>query len=370
MSKFWKSLSGMNLKLIASAVLSLCLFGIVALISNRLIYGLEDQHMASRWSEDGDVAQISCYFSESSKLTEDSIIDMTYAIDAGILNAGILQDAENEGARLWLSSYSAAGNVSLKREDKYANVAAYGVGGDFFRFHPLDLVAGGYFYGDDLMQDYCILDTNTAWKLFGSNDIVGMTVDVGNVPHVVVGVYEREESKMLEAAGLNETVIYVSYNSLNAYGSHSGIKHFEVVMPNPIKNFAYDLVKENVGVTEQNVEIVENSSRFSLLSRLKLLSLFGTRSMTGKAIIYPYWENMARGYEDILLVLTFFMVLFVLYPTILVTIWLVRYFRRKTWTFKSVLISFVKSLARLFRFLGKKIKENRKKNQKNKEFDL
>lgn len=49
-------------------------------------------------------------------------------------------------------------------------------------FHPLKLITGSYFSGNDLMQDYCIIDQDAAWQLFGSNDVVGMTVYIGNVP--------------------------------------------------------------------------------------------------------------------------------------------------------------------------------------------
>ncbi len=63
--------------------------------------------------------------------------------------------------------------------------------------------------------------------------------------------------------------------------------------------FAYSKVKEGIGIDEKNVEIVENSRRYSLPNRIKTILAFGTRSMNGKAIIYPYWENLARGYEDI-----------------------------------------------------------------------
>ena len=67
-------------------------------------------------------------------------------------------------------------------------------------FHPLKLITGAYFSGNDLMQDYCIIDQDAAWQLFGSNDVVGMTVYFGNVPHIVTGGVQRAESRMDKAA--------------------------------------------------------------------------------------------------------------------------------------------------------------------------
>ena len=213
---------------------------------------------------------------------------------------------------------------------------AIGIGGDFFMFHPLKLITGSYFSGNDLMQDYCIIDQDAAWQLFGSNDVVGMTVYIGNVPHIVTGVVQRPDSRMDKAAGLNSTVVYVSYETLSAYGTNNGINHYEIVMPNPVDEFAYSKVKEGIGIDEKNVEIVENSRRYSLPNRIKTILAFGTRSMNGKAIIYPYWENLARGYEDIIALLTVFMLLLSLYPVVTVIWCFVHWWRHKGWTLKDV----------------------------------
>ena len=60
------------------------------------------------------------------------------------------------------------------------------------------------------------------------------------------------------------------------------------------------------------------------------------RSMNGKAIIYPYWENIARGYADILMVLTLFGILFLAYPVGLGIVFFCIWWRHKGWTMKDV----------------------------------
>ena len=211
-----------------------------------------------------------------------------------------------------MDAYSADGKITLVNGSNTLDANAIGIGGDFFLFHPLKLITGSYFSGNDLMQDYCIIDQDAAWQLFGSNDVVGMTVYIGNVPHIVTGVVRRPQGRMEKAAGLTSTVVYVSYETLEAYGTSNGINHYEIVMPNPVDEFAYGKVKDGIGIDEKNVEIVENSRRYSLPNRIKTILAFGTRSMNGKAIIYPYWENLARGYEDIIALLTVFMLLLLL----------------------------------------------------------
>lgn len=134
-------------------------------------------------------------------------------------------------------------------------------------------------------------------------------------------------------------MIFVSYTTLNAYGSNHGINHYEIVMPNPISEYAYSYVKENIGVEEAECVIVENSSRYDLWNRLKLIKDFAARSMNGKAIIYPYWENVARGYEDIASLLTFLMLLFTVYPAVALLVMLYKRWKRKKWTARSIYVS-------------------------------
>ena len=297
------------------------------------------QQMAERWSEKKDVSQISCFFSPNAGITSDRIESFRHSLDTALQEASIVQESPNADARLWADAYSADGQITVSSDRSTLTADAIGIGGDFFQFHPLQLLDGGYFSESYLNQDYCILDEDSAWQLFGSNDIAGMTVTINNIPHIVAGVVERDDGRLAEAAGLDSTVIYVSYSTLSSLGSCNGINHYEIVMPNPVKGYAYDYVKGNIGVAEKEVEIVENSTRYELLNRFQVLADFGTRSMNGKAIIYPYWENIARGYEDIIALITLFAVLFLLYPTALFIILIVIHWRHKSWTARSIYIT-------------------------------
>lgn len=319
-----------------SGAISFILFLILLMITNHMAASQESQQMAARWSKDGDVTQISCFFSRNADISEDTIVRFEHALDGALQEASVTQESENPGARLWADAYSADGKVSISGNRGSMEADAIGIGGDFFLFHPLKLLYGSYFSGKDLMQDYCVLDEDAAWQLFGSNDIAGMTVYIGGIPHIVTGVVERPQGRLEKAAGLDATVVYVSYKTLSELGTSNGINHYEIVMPDPVSDFAYNIVKENMSVQEKEMEMLENTSRYSLLSRLEAIAEFGTRSMNGKAIIYPYWENIARGYEDIIALLTVFMLLFLLYPMLLLTVLLVILWKRKTWTFKTV----------------------------------
>lgn len=131
-------------------------------------------------------------------------------------------------------------------------------------------------------------------------------------------------------------------------------------MPNPVTGFAVNYIREKLGTEEKETEIVENTTRYSLLSRLKLLTQFGTRSMNGKAIIYPYWENIARGYEDILALLTLFGLLFLAWPVGLVLVFFCIWWKHKGWTMRDVRL---KLMDKAERWVEKRREKRRKKKK-------
>ncbi|MFG6357931.1 MAG: ABC transporter permease [Acetatifactor sp.] len=360
MKKWLRSLSGKQIKLGLSAgicaILSLLLTGVIALLAGTQA----EQRIARRWSSEGGVAQVSCFFSPNADITPDSIESFEHSLDNALKEASIELDSPNPGARLWADAYSADGTVTLSTDKGSVQADALGIGGDFFLFHQLRLLSGSYFSGNDLMQDYVILDRETAWQLFGSVDVAGMLVTISGRPHMVIGVVERPGGKLYEAAGLDGPRVFVSYETLSAYGSSGGINHFEIVMPNPVRQYALNYVREQLGKQEREVEVLENSTRYSIGKRLRLLLDFGTRSMNGKAIIYPYWENVARGYEDILALLTLFQMLFLLYPSGVLLIWIVIRWKHKTWTARTVFATAQDKLQRA----GERRREKRKNGQK------
>lgn len=359
-----------------AAAVSFIIFLILLGVSNHMASSLLSQTVSERWSSEGGVAQISCFFSVNSSITKDSIEEFEHSVDDILKEESITLEASNEedapqrseSARLWADAYSADGKVNIASDRTSISVSAIGIGGDFFLFHPLQLINGAYFSGNDLMQDYCVLDEDAAWQLFGSNDVAGQMVTIGGMPHIVTGVIKRPDGRLNEAAGLSETVVYVSYETLEQYGKSNGINHYEIVMPDPVSGFALGKVKEKLGSDEKNVEIFENDSRFSILSRVNTILEFGTRSMNGKAIIYPYWENEARGYEDIIALITVFMFVFLIYPVIFLIVKLIKWWKHKKWTFKDVWNRLRDRIERMIEIWRQKRTNKKNNDQEEEEF--
>ena len=336
MKKLMKGLTRRRIILGITGVCSLILGLVLAAVGDNLAGEQLCQGMAARWSDQKDVSQVSCFFSRESGIEENQILSFEHQLDKALEEASIVNDSENANARLWADAYSATGKVTIASSRSSVEVSAVGIGGDFFQFHPLQLVSGSYFSGNDVLQDYVVIDEDAAWQLFGSNDVAGQMVTISGIPHIITGVVKREDGRIAEAAGLTSSVAYVSYSTLTNYGTSYGLNTYELVMPNPVSGYAKKYVMENIGVDGVEVEVVENTTRFALLGRLKVLASFGTRSMSSKAIIYPYWENIARGYEDILALITVFMLLAFLYPAVLLMIAVILAWRHKTWTVAGV----------------------------------
>lgn len=324
---------------------------------------LQDQQMAQRWSEEGGVSQISCFFSRQAFMTEEQVIGFEHRLDSVLKEASIEVESQNEGARLWADAYSASGSITVSTDRTTLNLKAIGIGGDFFQFHPQKLLYGNYFSGNDLNQDYIVIDEETAWQLFGGIDVSGKFVTIGGQPHMIAGVIHRDQERMEKAAGLEESIIYVHLHTLQNYGyGADGLECYEIVMPNPIKGFAMEKVKEGLSVDEREVIYVENTGRFGIAKCLELLLQFGYRSMNGKAILYPYWENLARGYEDRLALVTAVFVFALAVPGVLVLIWAIGKWRHKKWTFGSLV---KKAANQIYAFQAKHAERKRRaKNKK------
>lgn len=329
-----QSLSLRQVVLSLTIVVSLAGFLILTLWCNSKINSLSDQQAAKRWSEEGGYAQVSAFLAEDAGIDDFQIRSFENQLETALSEAAVVK--ENESARLYVDAYSAQGKITVVSEQSTLEANAIGIGGDFFFFHPLQLVSGRYFSGDELMQDFIILDEEAAWQLFGSSNIEGMSVDIAGVPHYVAGVIKRETGRFAQSAGLQNTVIYVSNDTLINYGISEGISCYEVVAPNPVKGFVYNTLKEKFGLNENEMLVVENSVRYSLDAMIPVVLDFGTRSMQNAAIHFPYWENIARGYEDIRALVLLFQFILLLIPAIILLIFLIIKWKNRKYKLKDI----------------------------------
>ena len=332
------------------AVISIVLIGVFSLILNSLAGKLDSQRVCERWaSDDMRYAQISAFISPYAGF-DDSFADrsLTSSLDNALTTASITP--ANEDASLYTYAYSSETNVSLSYQSPETgqtvksgvNAATLGVGGDFFIFHPLKLLSGQYFDATDtILNDLIIIDENIAWQFFGSYDVAGYELMVNGRRCFISGVCEVDEnySKFYGDGGR----IFMSYSLLKELnGDELPITCYELCIPNPVSGFALDILNKNLGVDESEVELVENSDRFTNSALLERLTTFSERSVRQKLVSYPYWENTAVMLTDRAALLF----IFKLVPAIILVLLLV----------SEIIIAYV-NRAKIFRFVAERGKD-------------
>lgn len=252
---------------------------------------LRSQQAAEAWKGESEerFAQVSCFLPVDGKVDYNTVLGFRSTIEKGLSDAGI---ESTEDRQLWVDAYSTKSTVTVKGEKGSSETTAIGVGGDFFLFHPYELMSGSYLSPDDLMQDRVVLDYELAWKLFGGHELEGMSVTIGGKPYYVAGVIRRETDKFSEKAFSGEPLIFMSYSELEKDGVEAGISCYELVMADPISDFAKNYVKENFAGGK--AVVVQNTTRYSFGNIFDIFKNFGSRSISENGVIYPYWENAAR----------------------------------------------------------------------------
>ena len=321
---------------LVTVLVCLLIWFVLQIYRSVTVSSLYDQNAAARFSQKNDYTTISTFFVEGTEVKEDKHREFYFNIQNALTTSAITKESEEKDARLFIEAYSTFGTASLINGKKNVNANVIGTGGDFFYIHPVELVSGMYYMPDAVMQDQILVDESVAWQLFGSSNIAGQTVSIGSKEFIISGVVRLAEGRFRKAAGYSTNLVYMPFSALAGYGaisnSTNSISTYEVVMPNPVKNFARDIVKKSLGVSETQMEIVDSASRYGNFRLFELFKSFGLRSMTGTAVRYPYWENIARGVEDILLTVLIVQAVCLAIP-ICIAVWtIIQAYRHKKWT--------------------------------------
>lgn len=336
-------LLGVNIILVVAFIV-LCIF---AKNGVRVLYS---QQEAGRWEDEkNSYAQVSAFASPGRNLQEEDIA----AIRSSVMET-LSKDSLNESngaSRVWIDAYSGECSAEFRKDNNTLSVTAVGIGGDFFQFHPIPLLSGSYISEEDLNQDRIVVDENFAWAMFGSNDIVGMQLWLGNHIYTIAGVTAVDEDTLYRTAYGDSNRVYMSYSQLKQQQENLMITCYEAVMPNPISNYAYYTLRTACGIEEEeeesvqktenpldfeDIQVIENSNRFDTVKLLEGLKNRKLQVMRPNSVGYPVWENLARvevQRQQNLLVLR---LLLLVCPFVCLVLWLYGLWRRRTWTLKSI----------------------------------
>lgn len=322
-------------------IIFIIIFFIINIFSMKIENSQECQHISEGW-QSGDIrfAQISCFISKEEAWQKDNVYSFKNTINRALEEAAILNE-NNE--TLIVDSYSGEANLNVSYNKKSTEVTAIGVGENFFLFHPQKFLSGYSFSKDDIMKDRIVLDEDTAWQLFGSTDVEGLTVYIGNNPYYIAGVFKIPTNKLEKEAYGEKKRVYLPYESLKKEVDSAVITCYEIILPNPVSNWGYKIIKDNI--SSENISIIENSNRFSIPVKFNSLKNFGKKVMVKNSVVYPFWENIARVKDEYLLMLFLLQILCLISPVLFIVI-----------IVKNLLLKFKKiKWVQVFEYLGEKL---------------
>lgn len=109
------------------------------------------------------------------------------------------------------------------------------------------------------------------------------------------------------------------------------ITAYEIVMPDPVEGYAAAILEKALG-EETGAIVVDNTNRFGIRNLVKDIREFPLLGMRTAAVRYPYWENVAIGWETIFTAL-FLLECILIALAILLLVWMIiHWYRHKSWT--------------------------------------
>lgn len=291
----------------------LCLIGLLScvLVYQKTADILVSQATAERWAgQSGNrYTQISCFLNNDTTPEPYDLLTFADKVEDTLLAASLDTDQGN----LWTYAYYGASSLTISGTYGTATASVWGVGGNYFLFHPLVLRDGSYISDQDVMDDRVVLDEELAWKLFGSVDIAGLTVTINNVPYLIAGVISREKDQFSQRAYTGNADFFMSYTAL-AKIKEAPITCYEIVLPDPISGFGLAVVQDNFPLGDHGV-VIENTARFTFDRIIGIIGNFAERTIQDNGVVYPYWENAARLAENQLALLLILGLTLFLFPT-------------------------------------------------------
>lgn len=315
-------------------ILAGCCLGVYAKMRNTLEYTKAAKKWAGNSGE--SFAYISCFVAETARIDQQAVYSFKSTLETKLTENSI---EAAEGRTLWTFAYCGNGSVYASTDKGSATVEALGVGGDFFFFHPMQLRSGNYIAESDLMHDGVVIDKELAWKLFGAIEVDGMELEISGRKFYVAGVVERDSDFASREAYGKDIGLYMAYDVFNEISGEE-INCYELVFPNPVTNFAMNIVKDNFPGGDTAV-YVDEGARYGISGIWSVIKDFGKRSMRTDGVIFPYWENAARLTEDYAAAALLLFFVFILVPVIIAAVFVYKYAKKGA----SVLLGKTKELS-------------------------
>ncbi len=290
----------------------------IALITGMTLYANSFSHeqVAKRFSDGTRFSQITLFLPESAEFTVDKVMYFRYNLENKLIEKSITP--EKEGARLFVDAFSAYKDVTLMSEKRNVSSKATYLGGDYTLFH--EEFAAMPVFTADLNHDRVLLSRSAAWHLYGGESLYDFPITLDGKELLISGVYPDYTGKD------NETFYGDSAPSALDILSQPDmpITCYELLVVDPVKNFAVDTVKECLDLAEGSYLMIENSKRFSLANLFQTIPhlVAADKPLPTGVNITPD-EIAARRAEKVLAILLILLVVFAVYPVLWYIIWII-----------------------------------------------
>ena len=287
--------------LIAAAVLTIS--------GSKLAAGAGSNYAAERWKNGTDYkcSQVSCYFTDDSGFNTDTVNNIRGKILEELKAASV--EPEN-GKKLCPDAYSTPIGKFYTEGDLVRSCEAdiTAVGGDFFLFRDFRLLDGHYISPDDLMKDSAVIDKTLACNLYGSAEVAGMNMYIGDRKYLIAGVVDVPDTKYEKQCAGKVPRAYIAFSEAErltgrvndelGITDHLPVTCYECVVPDPVEDLAYNSVKKFAKEQYENTsEVVLNTGRFDPKKRAKAMKKLYKSVIREEPIVYPFWENASRIVE-------------------------------------------------------------------------
>ena len=314
--------------LLAAPALALCGVSLILGALRRDPVRQQDRQTAARWAADGSrCAEVSLFLDADNAFSPQQIQGIRTSMDARLQQESY---RAAEGGRLWTfaAGCEEEGSASTDQGSCAVNVTA--VQGDYFFFHPQQILSGSTFLDSDVNRDTVVLDRLAAWQLFGSSDVTGRTVTLNGSSFIVCGVVDVPQDAAAVLTWGDKARVWVFYDALHG-GEEALLTFYEAVLPDAYTGYAMKQLQEVTGVPETGCLAVENSARYKPSSLWKTLRQMERAGLRNDAVRLPWHENAARLVQNRAARLWAWQLVCLVYPVLLLAVWAVIAWRHRRW---------------------------------------
>ena len=294
----------------------------IGIAMNVYMNSFDHEQVAKNFSNGTRFTQITVFVPETAGLTVDKIMYFRYKLETKLTEKSITPSSD--GARLYADAFTSFADASLSTDgSRSSNVKLAYVGGDYALFYKAYRDMPNV--GGDINHDRILLSRTAAWQLYGGESLYDYPVKIGPATFYISGVYpDYKESAYIKDFYGDKAAAAADIQSDAAIN----ITCYDLILVDPVKNFAVDTVKECLDLTEGTYLLVENSKRFSLANLFKTIpKLVNADEPLPTGVDITPEEMAARHAEKVLAVMLVVFLVFALYPFIWVLILLYRLIR-------------------------------------------